>query len=143
MKIYSFYHKETGFFNGRTFSSTDETAIERNTLEQHTAIEGNHDHLCRRVDLSTGKIIAYQPTRPSENHEWNPSTERWVLSSEYQSKLDAHHQALRKIAMLEVSQPRYIREHTLGTNPKALERLQAIENEIIELRKSIMQELLK
>jgi hypothetical protein len=34
-----------------------------------------------------------------------------------------------------------LREQTLGTNPKAMERLQAIEEEIVELRKSVMQEL--
>jgi hypothetical protein len=56
-------------------------------------------------------------------------------------KIAAHRDALSKIAILEASQPRYIREHTLGTNPKALERLQAIEDEIVELRKSVIQEL--
>jgi hypothetical protein len=137
----SFYHRDTGLFNGIKLMSSDETAVKLNTPEDHLAIAGHHDHLSRRVDLESGQVVPYQPPSPSDHHMWEAATERWVLNDDRQLKIAAHRDALSKIAILEASQPRYIREHTLGTNPKALERLQAIEDEIVELRKSVIQEL--
>lgn len=141
MKSFSFYHKDTRLFDGRHYMTSVEQHVALYTPPDHVAIAGHHDHLSKRVDISTGEVVDHQPSQPTENHVWDDVTKRWVIEPGYKVKLAAHRDALAKIEMLEASQPRYIREHTLGTNPKALERLHAIEDEIVELRKAVMQEL--
>ena len=137
----SFYHKDTGLFNGIQFLTSDESTVALNTPPDHIAIEGHHDCLSRRVDVDTGNVIPYQPPQPTEHHVWRNGIERWVLSDERQSALDAHKRALSTIANLETLQNRFMREHLLGSNPQALDRMKAIEDEIVELRKSVIQEL--
>ena len=139
----SFYHKDTGLLNGQHFCTSDEQNIALNTPPDHIAIDGHHDHLSKRVDITTGEVIDYQPPQPSKHHEWNDDTKRWVINADRQAKIDAHHVALQKIDTLEATQNRFLREVHLGVNvEKATARLKAIEEEIVELRKSIMQELL-
>lgn len=51
MKSASFYDKETGLFNGTLFVGSDDAAIALNIPEGHAAIEGHHDHMCKRVNV--------------------------------------------------------------------------------------------
>src|ERR1700675_463680 len=77
MKIVSFFHKDTGLFNGEQLFASDETAIAANTPPDHIAIEGHHDHLSKRVDLAAhlrwealhDKVAQLQPQDRSQRHE--------------------------------------------------------------------------
>lgn len=143
MKSVSYYHKSSGLLTGSLYTFSDDLAVALNTPDDHIAIDGHHDHLSKRVNIETGDVVDYQPPCPSEHHEWNDDTKRWVINADRQAKLDAHHGALQKINTLEATQNRFLREVHLGVNvAKATARLKAIEEEIVELRKSIMQELL-
>jgi hypothetical protein len=60
MKIYSLYDAQTGLFVGRTFgtdvtedrgASSHAKAVELNTPDGHGMVEGEHDHLSKKVDL--------------------------------------------------------------------------------------------
>ena len=46
------------------------------------AIEGRHDHRCRRVDLATGEVVPWQPPAPPDDvlqtWAWDATAERWV-----------------------------------------------------------------
>lgn len=146
-----FYSSSTGLLSGRTFTTdeADETlaklSLKCNTPigHAHVLCDGHLDHLSKRVDITTGEVVDYQPPQPSDHHEWNDTTKRWVINAERQAKLDAHQGALAQIDSLEKVQNRFLREVHLGVNvEKATARLKAIEEEIVKLRKSIMQELL-
>lgn len=118
MKTVAFYHKETGLLNGMRFMASDDELIALNTPPGHIAIEGEHDHLTKRVDVTTGEVIDYQ--RPADE-----------LAADV--KTDGRVTALMMIASLEASQHRAIREAALG-NPGAAARLQSIDDQITALR---------
>jgi hypothetical protein len=128
----SFYHKDTGIFSGYHVH-TDEPGIALNTPPDHVAIEGAHDHLSKRVDLTTGEVIDYQPSAPSPDHEWNADTKRWQLSAAALGKIAAKSAALARIAALEASQHAVLRKALLG-DPAALAQLAAIDGEIVALQ---------
>lgn len=135
MRTFSFYHKESGLLNGRTFSSDDDSMLEANFRlhPDHLPIEGAHDHLSKRVDVATGEVEEYMPPPPSSDHVWNPETKRWQLSAAAADKIAMNSAARARIQQLEASQHRRIREHALG-KPGAFEALQAIDDEISSLR---------
>ena len=77
--VASIYRIATGLFTGRTYSGDDGHL----TLGADEAwIDGLHDHLSRRVDLTTGQVVDYQPPAPPDTeHEtfaWDASIKRWV-----------------------------------------------------------------
>ena len=77
--VASIYRIATGLFTGRTYSGDDRHL----TLGADEAwIDGLHDHLSRRVDLTTGQVVDYQPPAPPDTeHEtfaWDASIKRWV-----------------------------------------------------------------
>ncbi len=133
MKCVSFYHKETGLFNGTKLTVSDDSMIGINTPADHIAIEDFYDHLSQRVDIASGQVIDYQPPAPSADHEWNVTTKRWQLKPEIVAKQAARAQALRSIASLEASQARTLREFALGVDG-AKDRLHAIDQQIAGLR---------
>lgn len=59
-------------------------------------MQGQFDHLSQRVDLSTGKVVDWQPPKPDDTplvrHEWDKDTKRW-LRIKTQRALDAEHDA--------------------------------------------------
>lgn len=81
MMIFSYYYPDSGFFSGNTFMGPESAAI-GNAPPGTVAIPGCHDHLCRRVDLTTGEVVPYQPPPPADTDlvtwAWNTMTERYV-----------------------------------------------------------------
>lgn len=75
----SFYRLDTGLFTGRTYSG-DERHLR--VPAGDGVVPGEHDHLSRRVDLTTGQVVDYQPPAPPDTeHEtfaWDASIKRWV-----------------------------------------------------------------
>jgi hypothetical protein len=133
--VVSFYHRETGLFDGQHLIASGEASVKLNTPPDHIVIDGHHDHLARRVDLQTGEVVDYQPPRPSDEHDWNATTKRWQINTEIQQRKFARASALAQIATLEASQHRPMRELMRDpTNAEARKRLDAIEAEISELR---------
>jgi hypothetical protein len=149
MNLYSFYHKETGAIHQKRFSTDDPTQVRGNTPADHIAIDGHHDHLSKRVDVSVPpelvddisprgfvvgkriahKIIDYQPPAPSAQHEWDAVKKRWQLSAAAQGKAQARQAAQARIAGLRASSIDVMRSLLLG-NESARAQLQAIADEI-------------
>jgi hypothetical protein len=134
MKVVSFYHRETGIFNGRHLMVSDPAMIPLNTPPDHIAIDGDHyDHLTQRVDVATGKVVDHIPPQPSDDHEWNAISRKWQIKPEITARQQARKLALARITELELKALRALREHALG-KPGAQERLGAIDTEISQLR---------
>lgn len=136
MKTYSFYHADTGAIHGNRFSSTDPADVELNTPADHIAIEGYHDHLSKRVDVATGELVEHQPPAPSREHEWNEDTKRWHLNAVANDRANRKAAAIARIAQLEASQHRVVREALLGI-PGARVKLSEIDDEITSLRSQV------
>jgi hypothetical protein len=133
MILASFYDKATGLLNGVLFTASDEAVVALNTPEGHAAIDGHHDHTRKRVNVDTKEVIDYQPPRPSADHEWNDESKRWQLTEAAADKIVRSNAARARIAQLEASQHRHVREHCLGM-PGAANRLKEIDAEIAALR---------
>jgi hypothetical protein len=136
MRQFHFYDASTGLFHSSSVVINapfghEETA-QKNCPAGHNIIEGVFDPLCQRVDLATGQVIDYQPPAPSTDHEWNSAAKRWELSPAAQSKAEARAAASARIAELEASQHRHVRDLLLGSL-SARPRLQAIGDEITKL----------
>ncbi|HEY1723951.1 MAG TPA: hypothetical protein VGF89_00905 [Steroidobacteraceae bacterium] len=143
----SFYDKATGLFTGRRLVSTHDGALEINTPEGCAAMDGEHDHLSSKVDLSdpsNPKVVDYQPPAPSNDHEWNADTKRWQLKTAAQALLDSRQRATWAIRSLEASQPRCLRELALalhrndaGGAAAAAVRLQGLDDQIAKHRETL------
>ena len=48
----SFFHRLTGLLNGVHFLASDANIVALNTPPDHIAIDGHHDHLSKRVDVT-------------------------------------------------------------------------------------------
>jgi hypothetical protein len=136
IKIFSFFQKETGVVASKLYKISDHAGFESdlrlNTPIDHMAIEGQYDHLSKRVDIATGQVIDYQPPAPSADHEWNADTKRWQLSAAAQANAQTRTAATARIAELVASQHRHVRGLALD-KPGAREALQAIDGEIAAL----------
>lgn len=136
---WQFYDSTTGEFVGRTFSGPKETLAE-NTLPGCEAVPADAvaDPLSQRVDVASGEVVDYIPARPSEDHEWNLATKRWVLKPEVAARLAAREAAVQEIRRLETDeQPRPVREILLGIGVGAVDRLLRIERDIRRQRRII------
>jgi hypothetical protein len=129
MRTWSFYDPETGLFRARSFTGPSR-ALAINTPDGFVAIEGKHDHLCRRIDLRNLAIVPYQPPQPDADHEWNAGTERWVKRAEVQMAESARVKAQARIDHLERRQARRVRELLAEGDPQ----LKAIDDEVAALR---------
>lgn len=78
---WSFFDGSTGELVGRTYSGP-EAYLADNTPPGCVAIEGAHDHRCRRVNLSTGAVEPWQPPQPAADGwqawQWGAQSERWL-----------------------------------------------------------------
>lgn len=138
MKTFSIYKLADGLFTGQRFSLApfDKARAESNVPSGCGMIEGEYDHLSQCVDISTGKVIEYQPPKPSENSVWNDKTRRWEKHPLVADAVRRAEQARQSIAELEVSQRRPLRELALDpSNFLAKERLLGINAQIEEQRK--------
>ena len=151
MRSVSFYDPKTGLFNGTQLLAPDDETVTLNTPSGYLPLDGHFDSLSQMVDIAnpsfietTGadgqplqtpvySVIEYQPPAPSADYEWNAATKRWQLSAAAQSKVDGNAVARARIAELEISQHRAVREFALGM-PGTLDRLTKIDAEIASLR---------
>lgn len=136
MRAVSFYHKETGRLLGNQMLASDDEVLALNTPADHAAIDGHHDHQSKRVDIATGEVLEYQPPRPSDDHEWNDEAKRWQLNAAAIGKLNRNNSARARIAQLENSQHRLVRECALG-NSNSKTKLREIDDEIVSLRSQL------
>ncbi|HTE42633.1 MAG TPA: hypothetical protein VK629_17565 [Steroidobacteraceae bacterium] len=60
MSMVSFYKLDTGLFTG-VFISANDRVIAANCKEGESFIAGRYDRKTHRVDIATGKVVAYQP----------------------------------------------------------------------------------
>lgn len=74
------YDLSTGLLTGTSFTSSDEGEFERQITEGHGMVFDVVDCQSQRVDLATGKLVDYQPARPSDDHYWEPRSKRWRLN---------------------------------------------------------------
>jgi len=138
VRVVSFYHKVTGLFHARHLMSSDAKAIALNTPDDHIALDGDHfDRLSQRMDIKTGKVIDQVPVQPSADHEWNATDRRWQVKPEVVAREEIRRHAILRISQLEQSGIRSLRELALG-EAKAADRLKALDVEIAELRKSLV-----
>lgn len=138
MKHVSFYHKDTGIFNGVLYMTSNEEDLALNTPLDHIAIDGHHDHTSKRVNVETREVTEYQPPAPSEDHEWHDGEKKWNLKPEVALAKDSHISAITMIQHLESNvQPRLLREVCLG-EPDALGKLFELDRKIALLREDII-----
>jgi hypothetical protein len=134
--MYSFYDETTGDFSGRVFSGSARL-VALNTPTGYVAISGRFDRLSQRVDTKTGEVVDYQPPKPDDDHEWNTERRRWVKKPDVLVAERRGAAARKRIAELEASQLRALREHALG-DATAVDRLRAIDDEIKTLRADLL-----
>ncbi len=133
-----FYDEVTGLIRPGTKRAsviTDEF-ISANTPKGCKPILGVKNARCQRVDVETGKLIAYFPLRPDTDHEWSGSS--WVKRPEIAEKDRRIRAAKRRMALLEVEiqKPRRLREAILDeSGGKA--KLAELSAQISELRQII------
>jgi hypothetical protein len=138
VRTYSIFDADTGLLAGRAFSTDIADPVEHarivamNTPDGHGAVEGEHDHLSRRVDIATGAVVDYQPPAPSTDHEWSVAMKRWQFTAPAQAALERRRTALARHAELISQQHDDMRRAVLG-DAAALEGLKAIEIEIASL----------
>lgn len=81
--MFSIYSVETGIFTGQRLSGSAEF-VAANTPDGCSAVAGEYDHLCRRVDIESGQVVAWQPPAPPDDEwrtwSWDQELERWVVS---------------------------------------------------------------
>jgi len=122
------YDLGTGQFTGQTHHTNvrDPTALEKfideSTPSGHGAYIGKYvDYLSKKVDVSTGLLVEYQPPQPSRKHTWNAEAKRWQIKSREQRDI-----TMARIAALESSTHRAVRETLI----RACEALDAIKEAI-------------
>jgi hypothetical protein len=133
IKTFSLYEAATGLFTGKRLQCDEEGLVEVRLPPGTLAIEGAHDHMSQRVEMSSGKVVAYHPLAPSSDHEWNAAAKRWQVKKGVRESEGRRAVIHARIHALETSQGRAIREATLG-DAGAMKRLKEIDAEIAALR---------
>jgi hypothetical protein len=143
MSTWSFYDMKTGVLIGRTFTADTDAMLAANTPAGHGAVEGAHDHMSKRVNLKTGKVVDWQPPAPKDDDmqtwAWDAEAKRWVSAPTAKAEALRQREALTaEIVRLEQGQARALRELALatdnGTRGAALNRLRDIEARAAEIR---------
>jgi hypothetical protein len=144
MSHYSIYDAATGAFTGQEVIANNDHTLRINTPEGCAAIEGQHDHLSKRVDLATGEVVNWQPPAPPdtdlETFEWDATTRpkrpRWVSKPTAKAIKQAKQARVQeRMDRLEAKQARPLRELLLDPNDaQARAKLAALENQLAELR---------
>lgn len=109
-KTWSLYDETTGAFLGRGIIGPDEAHLQRNLEAGVAAMEGEHDHLSKRVDLATGTVVEWQPDSPGPDYTWDATTLRWVVAPDVAAKDAARQATMATINSLEATSLRAIRE---------------------------------
>jgi hypothetical protein len=122
------YDLSTGLFTGQAHHTNvrEQAAIEKfideSTPTGHGAYIGRYvDYLSKKVDVSTGLLVEYQPPQPSRKHTWNAEAKRWHIKNREQREI-----TLSRIAQLEAGTHRAVRETLI----RACEALDAIKEAV-------------
>lgn len=139
MKHYRYFDETSGFLHPLIVKATSADDVAAMPAPPgHKLIEGEFDYLSQRIDVRTGSIIDYLPPPPSVIHEWNDKTRRWEIPLAVRERQSARAAALARIAALEVSQARPLRDLVRDpANVEARNRLDAIDAEITALRSNL------
>jgi hypothetical protein len=142
-KHFSVYDSTTGALVGQDVIGTAAN-VALNTPEGCAAIEGQHDHLSKRVDLATGEVVDWVPPKPDdtelETYEWDtttaPKRPRWVAKPTALARKQAKQARVQeRMDRLEAKQARPLRELLLDpNNAQARDKLAALEAQLVELR---------
>lgn len=135
MRHVTFYDEHTGALHPLTIIASSDEAVELNTPSGYVVIDhppdGRYDHESQRVDLSTGKVVGYQPPQPSPDHEWNAETKRWTPNAETRARLHTVRVARARVAELTAQQHSLVRRLALDqADQTARAALGAIDAEI-------------
>jgi hypothetical protein len=133
------YDLQTGLFTGKSHHTNVKSPIavaafiDESTPSGHGAYIGKYvDYLSKKVDVQTGLLVEYQPPQPSRKHVWNPESKRWQLKTR-----DQREQTLKRIAELEASTHRAVRE-TLIRACEAVDALkEAVASQSPEVREAV------
>jgi hypothetical protein len=79
-------------------------------------------------------VVDFRPPQPSTDHFWNTDSKRWTLSASAQAAQEQRGHARARIAALVASQHDLVRKLILAPDELARTQLQAIDNEVAELR---------
>lgn len=140
MRSVRFYHKDTGIFHDLTIVCSDDRAVELNTPENHSAIDNPsdgsiYDHLSQKIDVSTGQVIDYIPTPPSDEHEWDGILRRWQLNATAVDREAKRSSADTRISVLAEEERHLIRRLILDPQDAvSRKRLEEIDAEIVGIR---------
>jgi hypothetical protein len=78
-----YYDRLTGVFSGNSRSGPIEW-LEKNKPDGFDAWPEWVDHLCQKVDISTGLLVDYQPPAPAADEftqwTWDAGSKRWQAS---------------------------------------------------------------
>jgi hypothetical protein len=135
IKTYSLYEAATGIFTGKRLHCDDEGLLAVRLPAGTLALEGAYDHRNQRLDLATGRVVAYRPPAPSGDHEWDEAGKRWQVKASVRGE-GRSTVIYARIAALEATQGRAVREATLG-DASAMKRLKDIDAEITDLRREL------
>lgn len=142
MKTVRFYDETTGIFTGAIVNHSDPEQLK--PPPGHKAFEGEcHEMHAKRVDVSTGELVDWQPPAPSADHEWDDSTKRWKPNQAMVDRQAHHAHAHGRIRQLADTERHLIRKLILTATSgpqsapiaKARAELQAIEDEIAGLQR--------
>lgn len=136
MKNYSFYDA-TGALARHIWSGL-ETQLAGNTPDGFTPIEGHFDYLSQRIDLTTGEVVDYQPPQPSDDHEWNAETKRWLHKPEVIERNQRIANARAQLQALDASETRAVSDVLVDpADTAAIDRLKAIRAQKSTLREQL------
>lgn len=142
---YSVYTLAGGLFTGQTLCVPD-ADLQANTPEGCGVMQGQHDPLRWRVNVSTGDLVELLPEQPQGTELlawiWDETLTRWVASP----TLEGHRQALldqikRALTVTDGGADRAVRELLLASDisAPARARMQAIEDRAAVLRALVLQ----
>ena len=142
MSHHTIYNVSTGAFTGQEVVANNEHSLRINTPDGCAAIEGQHDHLSKRVDLATGEVVDWIPPAPPdtdlETFEWDnaPKRPRWVSKPTAKAiKQGKQARVQERMDRLEAKQARPLRELLLDPNDaQARAKLAALEAQLAALR---------
>lgn len=82
MKVFSFAAIDTGLFTGRRYCGIGSSDLAQNTPAGCIAIEGAHDPLRVKLDLSTRHVVPHRPPAPAEDSLrtwlWDEQAWAWI-----------------------------------------------------------------
>lgn len=114
MRTASYYDVLTGVFHRQHFCTSSienfATVAELNAPSGHRWIEGRFDYLSQRFDIASGQVVDYQPSQPSEDHEWDSDLRRWRKRADVVERERIRAETIDQIDQLQLKQLRAVTE---------------------------------